>query len=183
MRDLSSSSTRLWTFNVLDSFRTRNDFYGGELGLRTQINRGRWSLDFLTKLALGDTSTIIGIMGTTTATPPSQPTQPTTLGGVLALPSNIGTYYQRDAFTMIPELGLDLGYQVNCHWRVHLGYDIIYWGCVSRAADQISPYVDPRNIPSHTSVYNPTASPFPQFPDKTACFWVQGMNVGTEFRF
>ena len=22
-----------------------------------------------------------------------------------------------------------------------------------------------------------------QFPDKTACFWAQGLNVGTEFRF
>ena len=85
MRDLSNSRTNLWTFNIQDSFRARNDFYGGELGLRTQIYRGRWSLEFLTKLAMGDNRTIVGIMGTTTATPPNQPTQPTTLGGVLAL--------------------------------------------------------------------------------------------------
>ena len=101
----------------------------------------------------------------------------------LANPANIGTYYERDAFTMIPELGVDLGYQVNCRWRAHLGYNILYWGCVSRAADQISLYVDPRNVPS-SSAYNPAAAlPFPQFPDKTACFWAQGMNAGAEFRF
>ena len=64
---------------------------------------------------------------------------------------------------MIPELGLDLGYQVNCHWRAHLGYNILYWGCVSRAADQISLYVDPRNIPSNhvtpTAVCRSRSSP------------------------
>ena len=176
MRDLSGGRTNLWTFNTLDSFRARNDFYGGEVGLRTQVYRGRWSLEFLTKLAMGDNRTIVGIMGTTTATPLTQPTQPTAAGGVLALNgANIGTYHESNAFTMIPELGVDLGYQLNCHWRAHLGYNVLYWGCVSRAADQISLDVDPRNIPSNTSVYNPSAAlAFPQFPDKTSCFWAQG---------
>jgi hypothetical protein len=82
---------------------------------------------------------------------------------------------------MIPELGVDLGYQITCRWRAHVGYNILYWGCVTRAADQISRNVDPRSIPSTNLV--PTASPFPQFPDKTACFWAQGLNVGTELRY
>ena len=153
--------------------------------MRTQIYRGRWSLEFLTKLAMGDNRTIVGIMGTTTATPPTQPTQPTAAAGCSPYNgANIGTYYESNAFTMIPELGVDLGYQVNCHWRAHLGYNILYWGCVSRAADQISLVRRSAEHPLEYERHNPAAAlPFPQFPDKTACFWAQGLNAGTEFRF
>ena len=80
---------------------------------------------------------------------------------------------------MIPQLGVELGYQVNCHWRAYVGYNVLFWGCVSRAADQIDLNLDPRNFPPSQE----GGLPFPAFPGRTSCFWAQGVNMGTEFRF
>jgi hypothetical protein len=165
------------TIGVQDNFRARNDFYGSEIGLRTQIYRGRWSMEVLAKVAMGNNHQTITIDGTTTVTPLGGATQ-TYDAGVLAGTTNSGVY-QRDQFTVIPQLGMELGYQVNCHLRAYIGYDILYWGAVARAADQIDLNVDPRNFPPITQ----TGLPYPQFPGKTDSFWAQGIHVGTEFRF
>ena len=104
-------------FNILDNFNAKNEFYGGELGLRTQIYRGRWSLDILTKLAMGNTQQTVTIAGQTVITPPTG-TATTFNTGILASGTNSGTF-QHDDFTIIPQLGLELGYQLNCHWRAY----------------------------------------------------------------
>jgi hypothetical protein len=164
-------------FDILDGFRARNDFHGSELGLRTKIYRGRWSLDLLAKCALGNNHQVVNIGGHTTITSPTGDVN-NLEGGVLAVRTNQGTYVS-DEFTMIPQLGAELGYQLNCHWRVYVGYNILYWGSVMRSADQIDLNVDPRNVP-------PTQDPathFPQFLDRTTSFWAHGLNVGTEVRF
>ena len=79
--------------------------------------------------------------------------------GILAGGTNSGVY-QRDQFTVIPQLGLELGYQVSCHWRAYLGYDLLYWGAVAQAADQIDLNLDPRNFPPIT----PTGPALPAVP-------------------
>jgi len=165
------------TFLIQDNFRARNDFYGSEIGLRTRIYRGPWSLEILTKVALGDTHQTVTIDGQTVVTAPNQPTQ-TYNAGIFALGTNSGTY-QRDACTMIPQLGMELGYQVTCQWRGYIGYNVLYWAPVWRAGEQIDLSLDPRNFPPT----QPNGLPFPAFPARTSCFWAQGVNVGAEFRF
>ncbi len=178
VRDINPQSVSLGsTFDILDSFSAKNDFYGADIGLRTQIFRGRFSLDLLTRVAIGNNHETIVINGQTMIAAPSQPTQ-TYGSGILAGPTNTGTF-QRNVFTMIPQLGLELGYQVNCHWRAFVGYDVIYWGCVARSGDQIDLNLDPRNFPPATE----GGLPFPAFSGRSACFWAQGVNVGGEFRF
>jgi len=172
--DTDSNGT---TIVAHDNFRARNDFYGSELGLRTQIYRGRWSMEVLAKVAMGNNHQTITIDGQTIITPVGGATQHYD-AGILAGTTN-GGVYQRDAFTVIPQLGLELGYQVNCHLRAYIGYDILYWGAVVRAADQIDLNLDPRNFPPITQ----QGLPFPQFPGKTDSFWAQGIHLGTEFRF
>ncbi len=162
---------------VSDNFRARNDFYGSEIGLRTQIYRGRWSFEVLTKVAMGNNHQTITINGQTTNTPLGGVTQ-TYDGGILAGPTNSGVY-QKDQFTVIPQLGLELGYQLSCHWRAYVGCDLMYWGAVSRAADQIDLNLDPRNFPPITA----QGLPFPQFPGKTDAFWAEGLHLGLERRF
>jgi len=163
-------------FLIHDDFGANNNFYGSELGLRTRIYRGRWSVEIMTKIALGNNHQPVDIYGQEIKTPPVGPTE-TYYDGIFAGPSNKGTYH-RDTFTMIPQLNLELGYQINCHLRAYVGYSIMYWGCVARAADQIDLNVDPRNWPGE-----PGGLPFPAFPGKTSCFYAQGINVGTELRF
>jgi len=177
LRVTQEGPTENWLFDITDNFRARNDFYGSELGLRTRVHRGRWSLEMLAKVAVGNTRQVITIEGQTIVTPTDQPTE-IREGGVFAVRSNMGTY-NRDAFTMIPQLGVEVGYQLNCNWRAYMGYNLLYWGCIAQAADQIDLYIDPRNIPPTQD----PALPFPAFSGKTSCFWAQGANVGLECRF
>src|SRR5262249_54127783 len=50
---------------VRDHFDTRNNFYGGQLGLVSEWRRGRWSFDLKTKIALGSTHQVAHIDGFT----------------------------------------------------------------------------------------------------------------------
>jgi hypothetical protein len=167
-------------FDIHDNFSARNDFYGSELGLRTKIYRQRWSLEILTKVAIGNTHQTATISGQTIKTT----TDGTTSfdAGMLALGTNSGTF-QQDAFTVIPQLGLELGYQLSCHWRAYLGYNLLFWGNVWRSGDQIDLQIDPRNVPSNPAFQPTSALPFPQFPGQATSFWAQGINVGVERRF
>ena len=164
-------------FDIHDNFSARNDFYGTEIGLRSNIYRGRWSLEILTKIAMGNTHEVVNVNGTTAVTAPGQ-TPMNYNTGILAGPANSGTF-QRDVFTMIPEINLELSYELSCHWRTYVGYNALFWGSVSRSADQVDLNLDPRNFPP------PQAGglPFPQFPGRLASFWAQGVTMGLERRF
>ena len=50
---------------VQDSFGTRNLFVGGQAGLDIGFQRGRWSLDLIGKVALGNTHEEASINGST----------------------------------------------------------------------------------------------------------------------
>jgi len=165
------------TFDIADGFRTENDFNGAEIGFRTRVYRGRWSVGLLTKIAIGSNHQVVTIDGSTITTLPGQ--QPVTAqGGVLATETNIGRY-THDQFTVIPQLGLDVGYDLAESLRVVVGYDLIYWPHVQRAAGQIDSTVDPRNLPP----VQPGGTIFPQPQLVSTDFWAQGVNVGVEFRY
>ena len=98
-------------------------------------------------------------------------------GGLLALPSNMGVH-NADQFSVIPELGMTLGYNLTCHLRATLGYTFIYWSSVSRPGDQIDLNVSPSQFPPPTA-----SSEKPAFVQHTSDFWAQGVNVGLDYRF
>ena len=97
------------------------------------------------KLALGSTHSRVAIDGTTTTTVPG--TVPVTYaGGILAQPTNIGVYEQ-DFFSVMPELGVAVGYDLTCRLRVTCGYTILYWSKVARPGDQIDTELNPSQFP------------------------------------
>lgn len=163
------------TYDIFDRFQSRNEFQGGEIGLIGTVYRGRWSVEALAKVALGNTHSKVRINGSTTTTVPGQ--APNTLpGGLLALPSNIGNY-TRDDFSAIPQLSVKLGYQCSCHVRLLIGYDFLYWSNVARAADQIDLRVDTNQLPPGSP------GDFPQFRFADSDFWAQGVSGGVEVRW
>ncbi len=164
-------------FNVLDDFRTTNEFNGGELGMVAQLNRGCWSVELLAAMMMGNTHRIVTINGSTDITVPGFDTINYS-GGLLALPTNIGTF-RDDRFVIIPQFGVELGYQVSCRLRAILGYNFIYWANVARAGDQIDLNVNPTQIPPGTLA----GEARPRFEFQNADFWAQGLNVGFEYRF
>jgi hypothetical protein len=134
----------------------------------------------LTKMAIGNNRQIVMINGRTRATslipnpspPPTYlPIPPVTKpGGLLTTPTNIGRY-AHDQFTVLPQLGVELGCAVGDHLRLFAGYDLIYWPHVQRAANQVDMAVDPRNLPFAPSGETGTIFPAPRLVSDD--FWAQ----------
>ncbi len=166
------------TFNIFDSFHTRSQFNGGQLGINSQHYFGCWSVDLLAKVALGGMTQTVTIDGQTIVTPPGS-TSSTARGGVLALPSNMGQF-TRSRFAVIPEFGVNLHRQLNACWKVNLGYSLIIVTNVVRPGDQIDTQVDPNQFPPPA-----TAGPFtsPAFAFHDSDIWLQGLNVGLEYNY
>jgi hypothetical protein len=100
--------------------------------------------------------------------------------GIYAGPTNSGNF-AKDAFVVIPQLGLELGYQLTNCTRAYLGYNLLYWGSVMHAGDQIDRNIDPRNFAGDPDAAD--ALFFPQVQDRNSTFWAQGINLGLEVRF
>ena len=136
------------TFLVNDRFQTINRFYGGQVGLDMECHKANWVFGLTTKVALGTTSQLAEISGGTTINVPGSGSN-TFNGGLLAQNSNIG-HYNREVFSVVPEVGLKVGYQFNEHWRATLGYNFIYWSSVARAGEQIDTTVNRNQLPPPT---------------------------------
>jgi hypothetical protein len=168
------------TIDVADSFQTRNNFYGGQVGARAEWWRGAWFMNVSSQVALGDTHQEVIINGSTAFTNPGGPTvhQP---GGLLALPTNMGTY-SRDQFSVVPQVGLNVGRQLTNNVRIFAGYTFIYWSNVVRPGDQIDPVVNPTQLPSATGPGTLVGPARPAFSFHESDLWVQGVNFGLEVR-
>ncbi len=164
------------TVNVADTFHTLNDFNGGELGFATQWHQNRWSLDTLLKLGIGSTHTQVLVNGWTTVV--ANGTTVGYSGGQLALPSNMGIHDSQQ-FSMMPEIGFTLGYDLTSRLKATAGYTLLYWSNVARPGDQIDLNLDPGQFPPPTT----TTATKPEFALHTSDFWAQGFNLGLDFRF
>lgn len=162
------------TFAVQDRFAVRNRFYGPQIGAIQELRRGNWFVDLSTKVALGTTQQIADVTGFTAIN------GTTSVGGLLAQPTNIGTH-MRDIFGVVPEVGLTLGYQFNEHWRAFAGYNFLFWNNVARAGNQVSPLVNQNQLPP--AVTPVTGPPQPLFNFNGSEYWAQGVTFGVEFRY
>lgn len=165
-----------------DHFRTRNHFYGGQVGGRAEWQQGPFSLTIMGKIAFGATQEIITIDGSSSMAPPGGGAAVTVPGGVYAQTSNIGRYYQ-SAFAVVPEVGLNLGLAITERLTAKVGYSFLYWSRVARPGDQIDRNVHEALIPTHQffGQSTPDGRPAPTF--RQTEFWAQGINFGLEYRY
>jgi hypothetical protein len=166
---------------VFDRFSTANYFYGGQVGMDLGLQGGRWSLDMLAKVALGYTHQVVGIDGSQVQTDNVLGTR-SFQGGLLALPTNIGNF-TRNRFTVVPEVGLNVGYQLTEHMRFVVGYSFLYWSSVVRPGGQIDRNLDATNIPNFITADLPTGQRRPAALLQATDFWAQGINFGLEIRY
>lgn len=169
------------TLAVFDRFETRNTFYGGQIGARGEWWRGRWFVNVLGKVALGNMHQEVRINGTTVFTNPGG-APVSQQGGLLALPTNIGSY-SRDQFAVVPEIGINVGRQLTCHLRVFAGYTFMYWSSVVRPGDQIDFGVNTTQLPTATGPGTLVGAARPAFAFHDTDFWAQGINFGMELRW
>lgn len=160
-----------------DSFITRNDFNGAELGFRAVFTSDELSLTLLGKVSAGHLRKQVDIKGSQTTSIPGQ--QPSTLsGGVLALDSNSGTYVE-NAWAATPEFGATFRWQATENLRLSLGYSALCLLNVVRANDQINVNINPNFFPP--VVQGGTAPREPSFHMKFDDVWFQTLNFGAEF--
>jgi hypothetical protein len=166
---------------LFDNFSTKNQFYGGQLGLDGEYRWKNFFLGGTVKLAMGvmhERVTING--GTTFLVPGLAPIAGT--GGLLALPTNIGSRTSNQ-FAVVPEFNVRLGYNVTEHVRIFVGYNFLYASNVVRPGDQIDPVINRSQQPT---AFGPgtlvgAARPLPLFQHTN--YWAQGVNFGLEIRY
>jgi hypothetical protein len=130
--------------NPLDQFDTHNHYYAGQVGIRAESCYHGWLLGMVGKLALGANEETLDTAG--------------------ASPG----HFAHSQFAVVPEFGIQLGYQLSRHARLVAGYTLVYWSEVVRSGDQI------------VGVTGPTAA---AFSFHQTDFWAQGGNFGLEFRY
>jgi len=163
------------TFALSDRFGTENEFHGGQVGLLMQYKRAWWTLNFSSKVALGNMRQNVNIAGNTRIDVPGG-TPFESEGALLALGSNSGDH-SRNRFSAIPEFGIDLAWQLNKLWTANVGYNFIYVTNVVRPGDQINLNLDPNQFPPAISGTQPN------FAFNDTDVWIQGINLGLSCRF
>jgi hypothetical protein len=161
---------------VFDSFDTKNQFHGGEVGLQTELASGPWSVGIITKVALGNNHQSLEIEGETRALGGVAPA--ISAGGLYAQPSNIGRFSD-DRFAVLPEASVTFGYQLTPCVRLTTGYNFVYINRVLRAAEQID-----RSI--NTTQFDGGALVGEARPARTINegeFWMHGLSAGIEFKW
>jgi hypothetical protein len=167
---------------VVDRFDTRNRFAGGQVGASGEYCWNRWSIEATGKVALGDTHQTLDILGNQLVIRPAPLPPSTFAGGLLALNSNGGRHL-RDQFSVVPEVGLKLGYHVTNSLKVFVGYNFLFWSDVIRPGDQVDRTVDVNRVPNF--LLNPGAptTARPLVPFRETSFWAQGVICGLEWRY
>jgi hypothetical protein len=164
---LPPNVTRGPTRTALDVFGTRNEFQGAQVGAVAALERGRLTAEAQVALALGATAQTALVEGATMGTR-------TVPGGLYAQPANSGLH-RRSEFSVVPQVELKVGWQLNPWLRMTLAYNALVWTGVVRPGDQINPAINPNAInPARTAV------PF-SFHDSDA--WAQGLSFGLEVAY
>lgn len=170
-------------YNYQDKFSTQNNFYGAQIGGCYKHCFSSFFIDVRVKIALGamcQKSNIEGVFHTNEFTGSVQ----TFEGGFFALPTNLG-HHKKTCFSVVPELNLNLGYQMTNNFSLHVGYSVLYATEVLRASKQMSSKLNPTqsaNIDfTPTPVLVGEASPKAKL--RATSLWAQGVNIGVDFRF
>lgn len=159
---------------VTDQFTTRNQFNGVQVGAIFEHVEGPWTFGLTAKLAAGITHQSGKTEGFTG--PIGAGGGPAVQGGLLALDSNIGVH-SKDRYSLVPEVGLNVGYDVTDRLRVFAGYSFMYWTNVHRPGGQIDRTLDENRIPGFPAA--PAAAGIHPLPMVRAeNLWVQGVNFG-----
>jgi hypothetical protein len=168
--------------SIFDRFATVNRFYGPQAGLRYEYRGDRLFVNFLGKVALGDSHESERLSGASASTPVGGGRTTVVPGGLLVLASNAGRSHENE-FAVVPELNLNVGYHITPLVRAYVGYSFLYWSDVARPGDQISRTVNPALVPTSQffGTGGGTAQPAPTF--QRTDFWAQGINLGLEFRY
>ena len=164
-----------------DQFDTSNQMYGGQVGFRLNWVRGPLAVMLTGKVALAANNGEVQISGLSTFAEGGATLS--TPGGILALSSNSGLHRLND-LVVIPEAGLNVGWQILPCLQARAGYSFLYINRVLRPGPQIDPVLNPGLVPTDPAFLAPTSQATrPAFLFHQSEFWAHGLNLGLEFCF
>ncbi len=162
-----------------DDFSSQNVFHGLDLGFRSTYTGKQWSLSLLGKFSPGNMSRTVDIRGRTARTYFTGATD-STPAGLYALSSNSGSH-ESHKWTVVPELGANLNWNLRPNLALRLGYSAIVLPRVARADDQIDFNINPTLIGAPA---NPAANPqSPAFQSHQSHLLIQTLNLGVDLTF
>jgi hypothetical protein len=174
--DEQSALTPGTVLDVQDSFRTQNEFHGGQIGFLASASTGCWDVSLAARIALGGIRERVVIDGRTLTTPPGGATA-TSPRGLLAQPSNIGDY-ERSRVTFLPQFDLTARYHTCSGIVLSLGYSFLYWNDAVLAGNQIDRAINLSQLPG------PVVGELrPLFHFQRSDYWAMGLNFGVEYSF
>jgi hypothetical protein len=170
---------------VSDVFRTVDQFNGGQIGLGSTFQRGRWFVNGRATVAFGAVEQTAIISGSQSLVFPGGAVGGYH-GGLLALPgANIGTWHHYQ-FAVLPDVNLNIGYQLTSRMRIFAGYNFLYLGNALRPGGAIDTAVDAARIPNFPLPGSPAILPGAPRPGPyfhTNDFFAQGINFGLQFNW
>ncbi len=162
---------------VIDSFSTRNEFHGAQIGVLANIDRGCYYIDLLGKVGLGNMQQDAIINGQSISTVGGNQTVVNN-SGLFAQPTNVGER-TRSQFAAIPEFGLNLGWRITPCVDLNAGYTVIYYSGVARPEDLIDTTVNTTQAGGGTL----SGASRPAFRWVDNDFVVHGFNFGVTYRW
>jgi hypothetical protein len=170
-------------FQTYDRFSARNDFYGGQLGLRAGFENDWWFVNATGKLALGGTRQSVSVDGATmTNAYGGNGTVVIYPGGYFAQSTNIG-WRGRTEFAVVPQIDLNVGARLTPWANVFAGYTFLYASSVARPGEQIDRVINPTQAVAINGPDDFSGAHRPAPIVDSTDFWIQGLNVGLELRY
>lgn len=178
-------------FNTADNFSARNNFYGIQLGTAFSYHLNQLDSQLITLVAIGDIHNAVGISGSGVTSNGNYfftVHGPAALNsGIFAQPSNIG-HFQGNRFAFLPELKIDLGYQVMPHLRIFSDYQILYLSNVARPGSQMNREINTTRTGladaarATGSSIAAIGAPSPVFQLHRSAYWAQGVSIGVSLK-
>jgi hypothetical protein len=169
------------TLAVTDAVRTRNQFYGGQVGLDSRIG-GDYGLGahFITKLAVGGVRQRVELAGSNTFGGPGVAND-VEAAGLFARPANQGVF-TRDKFACVMEYDGRLTYNFNPAVQVYVGYTVLFLSSVQRPGEAIDPVINDARV---RFISNPPAGTAnrPAFEWRANDFTAQGITFGAVLQY
>lgn len=160
--------------NIVDRFRTRNQFWGMEFGGRGEITHKCFSFAMTAKVGLGNIHQTLDVAGQTTS--------PAISGGLLALSSNIGRS-NPNRFGALADCSAEFGVQLTENAKIFVAYDFLYLNDVIRPGTQVDTVISQRFLPT-SPLYGiqsgPTAPVKTQNHDD---FFAYGLRFGYQLKY
>jgi hypothetical protein len=166
---------------VSDNFLTRNQFVGIQSGLDLLLVLDIGKLNFRTDVAVGTNHEELTIRGSQLRINPDG-SSVGSIGGLLALPSNIGRH-TREQFVVLPEFNLNWLVSLSDSIQLNLGYTFIYLDRVIRPGDQIDRTIDISQVPNFSNLGRPNSLSRPAVNFAQGDYYAHGFNIGIEFRW